>query len=100
MFPAHLCGSRHLPIRAEDRSLKILLEASVPGRHTHCMPWVNYCSYGQLSKPPGGVLENFLQIEVSSAGVSGGRASLVSVFYDPFVVPAPIGKMNRLIAAV
>ncbi|CAM9524026.1 unnamed protein product [Laminaria digitata] len=33
-------------------------------RHTQCMPWVNYCSSGQLSKSPGGITENYLQLEV------------------------------------
>ncbi|CAM9267501.1 unnamed protein product [Laminaria digitata] len=34
-----------------------------PKRHTQCMPWVNYCSSGQLSKSPGGITENYLQLE-------------------------------------
>lgn len=47
------------------RVLMDLLELSGDSRHTHCMPWVNYCSYGQLTTPRGGVLENFLEVEVS-----------------------------------
>lgn len=72
-----------IPARALGRSLNILLEASVPGRHTHCVPWVNYCSYGQLTKPPGGVLENFLQFEVRVPSYSGGGLSWVLLYRTP-----------------
>lgn len=29
------------------------------------MAWVNYCSRGQVSKPPGGIIENYHELEVS-----------------------------------
>ncbi|CAM9566078.1 unnamed protein product [Ectocarpus fasciculatus] len=50
---------------ARRKRLRHLLEGSIPRRHTHCMPWVNYCSRGQVSKPPGGIIENYHELEVS-----------------------------------
>lgn len=54
-------------LRICTRRLLDILEDWAPWRHTHCIPWVNYCSYGQLSKPSGRVVDNFLQLEVSPA---------------------------------
>ncbi|CAB1103584.1 unnamed protein product [Ectocarpus sp. CCAP 1310/34] len=48
---------------ARRKRLRHLLEQSIPRRHTHCMAWVNYCSRGQVSKPPGGIIENYHEIE-------------------------------------
>lgn len=44
-----------------------MAEEAEGGRHTYCMPWVNYCSVGKVSKQPGGVIENFPDVEVSTA---------------------------------
>eukprot|EP00903_Cladosiphon_okamuranus_P013281 g12381.t1 len=51
----------HLPARRTR--LRKLLEKWAPEQHTYCMPWVNYCSHGQLSKPPGGVIDNYQELE-------------------------------------
>lgn len=52
------------------RRLRNLLEKWGPERHTHCMAWVNYCSHGQLSKPQGGVIDNYQELEVGHMRVS------------------------------
>lgn len=75
VFVAVYNTPRHIPSTSDfwsrasciSRLLTKLMEELTPDRHTHCMPWVNYCSSGQRSKPPGGVLENFLEVEVSFA---------------------------------
>lgn len=54
-----------LKLSVRVRRLRHLLEGSMSRRHTHCMAWVNYCSRGQVSKPPGGILENYHELEVS-----------------------------------
>lgn len=77
------------PVRSSTRRLLYLLEVWAPWRHTHCLAWVNYCSHGQLSKSTGGVVDNFLQLEVSLTATrlsntrSQGSAILLAIVTVP-----------------
>eukprot|EP00752_Nemacystus_decipiens_P015810 g14120.t1 len=64
----HRWGADHVQLfdgdlSARRKQLRELLEDWSSERHTHCMPWVNYCSRGQLWKQKGGVVDNFQELE-------------------------------------